>query len=180
MTNPLTPLDLITVPHPALRQKAMPVALVDDEIRTLLERMVLAMFKDDGAGLAANQVGLLKRLVVMELEKDNGEKEILKLVNPEITWKSAETEPYPQGCLSVPGVYADIIRPKEVEFCYLDENGKKQTRKGNGLLAHCIQHEIDHLNGVLFVDHLSPLKRKLLLQKSLKFVKQQIADKNLG
>ncbi len=163
-------LKVLKVPDPRLKKTAEPVAAVTDEIRGMLDDMLETMYADDGVGLAGNQVGILKRLIVLDCgEKDKPEP--LKLVNPEILEASPDVEPLTEGCLSVPEQWAEVIRPKKVRFRYLDENGKTVERETTGLLAHCLQHEIDHLNGILFVDKLSPLRRGILLRRALKLSK---------
>jgi peptide deformylase len=165
----MEPFKVLTVPDPRLKIKAQPVAQVDDTIRDILERMLITMYKEDGIGLAATQVDIHKRLIVIDL-RENDQSRPYKLVNPEIIWTSDALQPFPEGCLSVPGQYADVMRPNAIKVRYLDENGTAQVLEAEGLLADCLQHEIDHLNGILFVDHLSSLKRKLLIQKAAKTV----------
>ena len=159
----------LTVPDSRLKIKAQPVEQIDDTIRDILERMLITMYKEDGIGLAATQVNIHKRLVVMDI-RENEQYFPYKMVNPEIIWTSDCLHSFPEGCLSVPGQYAEVMRPKAIKVKYLDENGAAQLLEAEGLLADCMQHEIDHLNGILFVDHLSSLKRKLLIQKAAKAV----------
>ncbi len=169
---------VLIVPDPKLKEVADPVANVDDEIREILDRMTETMRYEDGVGLAATQVGIKKRLIVMDIpsetEHDHKEGEacehcqLYKLINPVIIEHSEETEPSQEGCLSIPGQYAEVTRYKSVTIAYLDENGDKQTLSGTGLLSHCIQHEIDHLDGKLFIDYLGGMKRKMMVQKARK------------
>jgi peptide deformylase len=159
-------LPVITVAEPKelalLKSPAEPVAAVDDELRRFMDDMLATMYDAHGIGLAANQVGVLKRVVVMDLKAGDSEAEPAPrfYVNPEIVWKSEETAPYEEGCLSIPGVYDEVVRPSKVRVRYLDYQGQPQEEEAEGLFAVCIQHEIDHLNGVLFIDYLSRLKRE--------------------
>lgn len=160
-------LPIVIAPEPVLKQKALPVEKVDDEIRQLLEDMLDTMYNAHGIGLAANQIGVLKRLIVVDVAEREGHDrgQPMKFINPEIISASAETSTYQEGCLSLPQQYADVERPVEVQVRYLDENGKQQEIHATGLLATCIQHEIDHIDGILFVDHLSKLKRDMVMKK---------------
>lgn len=163
---------IITLPDPLLKQKASPVQRVDDAIRRQMDVMLETMYEAPGIGLAANQVGLLNRVLVMDIaqrEEEDTRKPIV-MANPEIIWESEEPSLWEEGCLSIPGQYAEVERPLEVRVRYLDYDGKTQEATFEGLGSHCVQHEIDHLNGVLFIDHLSALKRNMLLKK---FRKQQ-------
>lgn len=183
----MKPYTVLTVPNPKLRHEAAPVAEVNDEIRTIFERMIVTMKVEDGIGLAATQVGIDKRLIVMNIEGDDDAHHhhdhdheggccghhhgtIHRLANPEIIEKSSEMQTLMDGCLSVPDQHAPVSRAKSVKIRYLDENNETKTLEADGLLAFCIQHEIDHLNGVLFVDHLSAMKRKLIVQRAMKVV----------
>ncbi len=166
---------IITVPDPVLKQVAAKVENVDDAIRKQMDRMLETMYKAPGIGLAANQVSLLNRVLVMDIaqrEEPETRKPIF-MVNPEIIWASEEPSFWEEGCLSIPGQYAEVERPLEVRVKYLDYNGKQQESVFEGLGSHCVQHEIDHLNGVLFIDHLSTLKRNMILKR---FKKQQAAE----
>ncbi len=154
-------LTVLTVPDARLRIKAKPVFVVDDMIKSVLNDMVETMHAEDGIGLAAPQVGISLRLVVISLDGET----IYKMVNPEITWRSNEERTCNEGCLSVPEQNAEIKRPKAIKMTYLDENGVKQSIESDDLLATCIQHEIDHLNGKLYIDYLSSLKRQLYINK---------------
>lgn len=158
----MSKLKVFEVPHPVLRQTADPVKVVTPEIKQLLSDMLETMYATHGVGLAGNQVGVLKRVVVVDCGDEKPEP--IKLVNPEIIEKSPEIICHNEGCLSVPREYADVERHAQVTVRYLDENGCEKTRTADGLLAIAFQHEIDHLDGKLFIDYLSPLKRKLLLK----------------
>ncbi len=143
-----------------LKQKSKPVAVVDDELRALMDDMLETMYEAPGIGLAAIQVGVPKRVIVMDLgQREGGEREPRYFVNPEITWSSVDLAPYEEGCLSIPEIYDEVERPAQVRLKYLDYNGKAVEEEADGLFAVCIQHEMDHLEGVLFIDHLSRLKR---------------------
>lgn len=164
-------LKIVFYPDERLRAVADVISVVDDSIRKIIDDMFETMYHDNGIGLAANQVGILKRVIVMDTEyhrAPDGARAPFCLVNPEISSASAETSSYNEGCLSIPGVYADVVRPKEVRVKYLDYNGESKEVEATGLLATCIQHEIDHINGKLFVDYLSPFKRNHLLKKMRK------------
>ena len=169
----MTKLTVIEIPDPVLYQKAEEVKEITPEIQTLLSDMLETMYKTNGVGLAGNQVGVLKRLVVIDCASKEEEADPIKMVNPKIIQKSEEMVCHNEGCLSIPREYADVIRHETVTVEYLDENGKKQQRTANGLLAIAIQHELDHLEGILFIDHLSPLKRKMLLKHLEKRRKRQ-------
>ena len=153
---------ILTVADPAdvavLKQVSQPVERVDDELRALMDDMLETMYAAPGIGLAAAQVGVLKRVIVMDLQ-ENDEKNPRFFVNPEIVWRSDETAPYEEGCLSVPEIYDEVERPARVRLTYLNYAGNRVEEEADGLYAVCIQHEMDHLEGVLFIDHLSRLKR---------------------
>jgi len=151
------------IPEPVLRQKAEKVAAVDASVRQTLSDMLETMYAGNGVGLAANQVGLLKRLVVIDCAGQDEEPQPIKMVNPEIIAHSDNKILHNEGCLSLPKEYADIERWEEVTVCYIDENGQKREITTGGLLAIAMQHEIDHLDGILFIDYLSKLKRDRLL-----------------
>ena len=170
-------LNLVRFPDPLLKKISKPVEKIDDELRKFLDDMLKTMYQENGIGLAAVQVGVLKRILVIHIQDDNRYEEEPKtnypegplfVINPEITYKSKEVSYCCEGCLSFPDITADVARPKEVEIKYLDYDGKKQILKADGLLATCIQHEIDHLNGITFVDHLTKLKREMLLKRLVK------------
>jgi len=163
-------LPIYTAPDPLLKTTSTPVEKVDEEIRKLVADMFETMYAAPGIGLAAIQVGVPKRLLVMDVVGKGKEEppQPLALINPEITWVSDDDVTYEEGCLSVPEHYADVVRPAEVEVSYLDLDGQPQQLRADGLLAICVQHEIDHLDGILFLDHLSALKRNMILRKLLK------------
>lgn len=169
----MTQMKVFEIPAPVLRQKAEPVAAVTPEIQQILADMLETMYATHGVGLAGNQVGILKRLVVMDCADKDAPPEPIKMVNPHIIDKSPEIACNSEGCLSVPREYADVERHEWVTVRYLDENGQEQTRTASGLLGICIQHETDHLDGKLFIDYLSPLKRARLLKHLDKRRKRQ-------
>ena len=155
---------ILTEPDQFLRQKSQNVESVDDEIRRLMQDMLETMYAAPGIGLAAIQVGVPKRIIVIDLSKEE-EKKPLYFVNPRVILKSNSNATYEEGCLSVPGQFAEIARPDRCHVTYLDYNGKQQELKAEGLLATCIQHEIDHLEGILFIDYLSKLKKSFIVKK---------------
>ena len=151
-----------------LKRVSAPVAGVDDELRALMDDMLETMYAAPGIGLAAIQVGTPKRVLVMDVARDEEPKTPRYFVNPEILWASEETAVFEEGCLSVPEIWDDVERPARIRCEYLDRDGNKQVLEADGLLATCLQHEMDHLNGVLFIDHLSRLKRSMALKKLAK------------
>ena len=155
---------ILTEPDPFLRQKSSDVDIVNDDIRKLMDDMLETMYDAPGIGLAAIQVGVPKRIIVIDLSKEE-EKKPLYFINPKIILKSNNNAIYEEGCLSVPGQFAEIHRPDSCQIDYLDYNGKKKNLKTEGLLATCIQHEIDHLEGILFIDYLSKLKKNMIIKK---------------
>ncbi len=171
--------DILTVPHPVLKQVSTPVAEVTDDLRRLMDDMLETMYDAPGIGLAAVQVGEPVRVIVMDLQEKpadapedaEGVKKPRYFVNPEIVWKSEDLAPYEEGCLSVPEVYDEVQRPARVRLKYLDYNGNAVEEEADGLFAVCIQHEMDHLEGVLFIDHLSKLKRDRAVTKVKKLRK---------
>ncbi len=166
-------LAILIVPHPGLRKTARPVKAEDKEaLRDLIPALYATMYKAPGIGLAAPQVGRLLRLLVIDL-KPEGTPTPLTMINPEIVAKSEELATREEGCLSLPDQYAEVTRPARIKARYEDESGMRREIAAEGLLAACIQHEIDHLNGVLFVDYLSPLKRNMLLRKLAKEQKEK-------
>ena len=156
---------ILTEPNPFLRQKSKLVDKVDDSIRELMDDMVETMYNAPGIGLAAIQVGVPKRVIVIDLSRDGEEKSPMYFVNPEIVSSSNNDATYEEGCLSVPGQFAEIDRPDKCHLKFLDYNGNKKELKAEGLLATCIQHEIDHLEGILFIDYLSKLKKTMIIKK---------------
>ena len=163
---------IVIEPDPILRKKSEILEKVDDELRKLLDDMLETMYSAPGIGLAAVQVGILKRLIVIDISKEKDKKNPLFLINPEIISKSKSTSTYEEGCLSLPGHFAEIERPAECHIKYIDYEGKKREIKANGLLSTCIQHEVDHLNGVLFIDYLSKLKKDMIIKKLVKHKKE--------
>ena len=163
-------LPILEVPDPRLKAKAAPVAEVDAELRKLADDMLETMYKAPGIGLAANQVGVMKRVCVVDVadRKAGEEPRPMVLVNPDIAWRSEDEETVEEGCLSLPNQYADVTRPRSVRVRYLDLEGTEQEVAAEGLLARCLQHEIDHLDGVLFIDRISALKRNMILRKLAK------------
>lgn len=168
--------EIITVPDPVLKQQAQEVASITPDIQKQMDKMLATMYDAPGIGLAANQVGLLNRVLVMDLSRREEEPQgaPIFMANPEIIWESEEMSVLEEGCLSIPQQYADVERPAQVRVKYLDYNGQQAELEAAGLLSHCVQHEIDHLNGVLFIDYLSSLKRNMILRKLDKMKKQNI------
>tara|TARA_B100000963_G_scaffold88446_1_gene75978 strand:- start:6052 stop:6576 length:525 start_codon:yes stop_codon:yes gene_type:complete len=163
---------ILIEPDPILRKKSDPLEKIDTDLKKLMDDMLDTMYQAPGIGLAAVQLGILKRLIVIDISKDDEKKNPLFLVNPEIIHKSKKTSTYEEGCLSLPGFFAEIERPAECNIKYLDYDGKEKKLKATGLLATCIQHEIDHLDGVLFIDYLSKLKRDMIIKKLVKHKKE--------
>ena len=159
-------LPILEYPDPRLRKKAKPVVTVDDDIKRLVDDMFETMIDSHGIGLAASQVDVHQRVIVMDLMEDGSQPRVF--INPEIEVLNDTTEPYDEGCLSVPGFYETVARPSNVMISALDREGKPFKETASGLLAICIQHEIDHLEGKLFVDYLSPLKRQIIRKKMKK------------
>ncbi len=156
---------IITEPNKILRQKSKPVETVGKEERNIMDDMLETMYHANGIGLAAIQIGIPKRIIVMDISKNKEKKNPMYFVNPIIKNKNSEKSTYEEGCLSVPNYFAEIDRPKKCEVDYLDYDGKKKTLSADGLLATCIQHEIDHLEGILFIDYLSKLKKTMIVKK---------------
>ena len=156
---------ILTEPNKLLRQISQPVERVGDAERELMNDMLETMYAANGIGLAAVQIGVPKRIIVMDLSKEENKKLPMYFVNPVITKKNNEKKTYEEGCLSVPNQFAEIDRPSKCEIEYLDYNGNKQNLQAEGLLATCIQHEIDHLEGILFIDYLSKLKKEIIIKK---------------
>jgi peptide deformylase len=159
---------IITAPDPRLKIKARPVAAVDDGIRRLMDDMLETMRKAIGIGLAAPQVGVAKRVIVLDVAREGEEAQPIMLANPEILWRSPELATFSEGCLSLPEHYAEVTRPDKIRLRYLDYQNEIREIEASGLLATCLQHEIDHLDGVLFVDHISLVKRGMILRKLAK------------
>ena len=163
---------ILTEPNPFLRQKSKPVDKVDDSVRELMDDMLETMYKAPGIGLAAIQIGIPKRIIVLDISKNPEKKEPMYFVNPEIVSASKNDATYEEGCLSVPGQFAEIDRPDKCHVKYLDYNGETKELKAEGLLATCIQHEMDHLEGILFIDYLSKLKKSMIIKKLSKQKKE--------
>ncbi len=163
---------ILTEPDPILRKKCEPLEKVDEETKKLMDDMLDTMYAAPGIGLAAIQVGILKRLVVIDISKEEEKKKPIFLINPQIIHQSKNTSVYEEGCLSLPGQFAEIERPAECTIKYIDYNGKEKELKADGLLATCIQHEVDHLNGILFIDYLSKLKKDMIIKKLVKQKKE--------
>ncbi|MBN9558938.1 MAG: peptide deformylase [Alphaproteobacteria bacterium] len=159
---------IITAPDPRLKTVSEAVDRVDDSIRKLADDMVDSMYAADGIGLAAIQIGVPKRMLVMDLDQKDGGRNPRLFINPKVVWASEEMAKMEEGCLSVPEVWEDVERPARITAEYLDRDGALQTLEADGLLATCLQHEIDHLNGVLFIDHISRLKRGIVMRKLTK------------
>lgn len=156
-------LPILTIPDTRLKAKCKSLTNVDGRVATLMDDMLETMYKAPGIGLAAPQIGLLERVIVVDVSENRSD--ALAMVNPELIWTSDEQAITQEGCLSIPEIYAEVTRPKMVRVRYVDRGGEVREMDADGLLATCIQHEIDHLNGVLFIDHLSSLKRNMLLRK---------------
>ncbi|AFS47991.1 peptide deformylase [alpha proteobacterium HIMB5] len=156
---------ILTEPNKILRQISQPVESVGKEEQLLMDDMLETMYSANGIGLAAIQVGIPKRIIVMDLSKDENKKEPMYFVNPVIKNKNPVKSTYEEGCLSVPNQFAEIDRPSKCDIEFLNYNGNKQTISAEGLFATCIQHEMDHLEGILFIDHLSKLKKSMILKK---------------
>jgi len=161
-------LPIITAPDPRLKIKARPVAQVDAKVRRLMDDMLETMYQAVGIGLAAPQVGAALRVLVIDVAREGEKPKPMRIANPEILWRSEETILASEGCLSLPEHYADVARPKAIRLRYLDHENEIREIEAEGLLATCLQHEIDHLDGVLFVDHISTLKRSMILRKLVK------------
>ena len=165
---------ILIEPNKILRQKSKSVEKVDREVQQLMNDMLDSMYAAPGIGLAAIQIGIPKRVIVMDISKDNKNKNPMCFVNPEIVWKGTDKLIYEEGCLSVPDQFAEIERSKSCDVKFLDYSGEPQFLKTEGLLATCIQHEIDHLEGILFIDYLSKLKKSMIIKKLSKHKKENI------
>jgi peptide deformylase len=163
--------EILKIPDKRLRLVSEPVKRVDAAIRALVEDMFETMYDAPGIGLAAIQVGVAKRVVTMDLSKKEGAHKPLVFINPEITWASDETATHEEGCLSIPEFYEEVERPSQVKVKYLGLDGKAHEIEADGLFATCLQHEIDHVNGILFIDHISKLKRDRVIKKFTKAAK---------
>jgi peptide deformylase len=171
---------LVILPDPVLRQVSKPVERVDDDLRRLADDMLETMYDAPGIGLAAIQIGVPLRLLVVDLAKEDQPKEPQVLVNPRILAHGDTASVYEEGCLSIPEYYAEVERPATVTVAYLDRDGNERTVEADGLMATCLQHEIDHLNGVLFIDHISKLKRDMVVRKFRKLAKDKPAPSRLA
>jgi len=168
-------LSIITAPDPRLKIKARPVDAVDAKVRRLMDDMLETMYQAIGIGLAAPQVGCSSRVIVLDVAREGEKPQPLKLANPDILWRSSELATFSEGCLSLPEHYADVERPVKIRLRYLDYQNEIREIETEGLLATCIQHEIDHLDGVLFVDHISMVKRGMILRKLAKAKRSRTA-----
>jgi peptide deformylase len=174
---------IITLPDQRLRIVAKPVSVVDDRIRALIDDLLETMYDAPGIGLAATQIAVDQRVIVLDVAKRKDEsaaKEPIGLINPEILWASEELSTYEEGCLSIPEYYEEVERPARVRVGYLDREGRAQEIEADGILATCLQHEIDHLNGVLFIDHISRLKRERVIKKFIKAAKFETPVRKRG
>ena len=165
-------LEIILAPDPRLKAKAKPVKAVDDDVRKLMDDMLDSMHSAQGIGLASTQVGDPRRVIVVDISGPDEDPAPIRLANPELVWTSDEERSHEEGCLSLPEQYAEVVRPEYIRVRYLDETGETRELETEGMLATCIQHEMDHLDGVLFVDHISSLKRGIILRKLTKAKKQ--------
>jgi peptide deformylase len=168
----MAPRPILIIPDKKLRTRSAAVGKITPELHKLVEDMFETMYEAPGIGLAAIQIGVAKRVVTMDLAKKEGEKEPRVFINPEITWSSEEKSTYEEGCLSIPEIHEDVDRPARVRIKFLDLDGKVHEEEADDLYATCIQHEIDHLNGVLFIDHISKLKRDRIVKKFSKAAKR--------
>ena len=179
---------IITLPNPILKRKSKPIEKVNSEVKKIMDEMLKTMYREKGIGLAAPQVSINKRIIVMDVsprpglkryqEEKNKEKQVVKqnpiqMANPEITWISEKKETDQEGCLSIPNFMGDVTRPSSCKVKYLDKNGESKELHAEGLLARCIQHEVDHINGILFIDHLSKIKKDMILRKIKKQQKEK-------
>ena len=167
--------EIIIAPDPVLRRKADKVEAVDGRIRSLMDDMLETMYDAPGIGLAAPQIGVLERVVVVDVSAKDEERQPLRMANPTVVWTSVDIVTFEEGCLSLPEHFAEVARRAEAKIRYLDENNEAQELHAKQLLATCIQHEIDHLEGILFVDYLSALKRNMILRKLTKLKKATAA-----
>ncbi|HET8545694.1 MAG TPA: peptide deformylase [Pseudolabrys sp.] len=172
--------DILIIPDKRLRLKSEPVKTIDKTLRALIDDMFETMYAAPGIGLAAIQIGAPQRVVIMDLAKKDEPKQPQVFINPEVSWVSDEKATYEEGCLSIPEYYEEVERPKSVKVNYLDLDLKPQEIEADGLLATCLQHEIDHINGVLFIDHISKLKRDMVMKKFKKAAKKTEGAKPLS
>lgn len=173
----MSALSILIHPDPRLKKVAKPVGAVTKELRTLADAMLQTMYEAPGIGLAAPQVGVLKRMFVMDcIKEDDATPEPTVLLNPEVTWVSEAMNTHEEGCLSIPDMYADVERPAEARVRWMDLDGKMQEEQFDGLWATCVQHEIDHLDGRLFIDYLKPLKRQMITRKMVKLKREKARE----
>jgi len=165
-------LPIVVAPDPRLKVKTEPVDAVDDNVRKLMDDMLETMYDAPGIGLAAPQVGDSRSVIVVDVSRDKEDPQPIRMANPELVWESEEEGIHEEGCLSLPDQFAEVVRPEQVRVRYLDENNESQEIEADGILATCVQHEMDHLKGTLFVDHISSLKRNMILRKLAKIKKQ--------
>lgn len=170
-------LEIIHAPDPRLKKKAQPVGTVSDATRRKLADMLETMYAEEGIGLAGPQVGILERLVVVDLAREGEDPQPMKMVNPEVIAVSAAKAVFNEGCLSLPDQFAEVSRPETITLRWLDEHGTAHQQEMTGLMATCIQHEIDHLDGTLFVDHITPLRRQIILRKLTKWKRDRAKAK---
>ena len=170
----MTVRDILILPDKRLRLVSKPVAKIDAATKKLVEEMFETMYDAPGIGLAAIQIGVPRRMLVIDVAREGEDKQPQVFINPEILKSSEERSVYEEGCLSIPDYYAEVERPAVITLKYLDRDGKEQTIDADGLLATCLQHEIDHLNGVLFIDHISRLKREMVIKKFTKAAKSKV------
>ncbi len=167
-------LDILSIPHPVLRQIAAPVDSFDKELRRFADEMLATMYAAPGIGLAAPQVGVSKRMAVIDIAKREEQPPNPHIfINPEVVWRSEDRSVYEEGCLSIPEFYEDVTRPASVRVKYIDIDGNPREIEADGLMATCLQHEIDHLNGVLFIDYISKLKRDRVVKKFAKLARRE-------
>ena len=168
-------LDIIVAPDPRLKITAKAVKAVDDDVRALMDDMLESMHVANGIGLAAPQVGDSRRVIIVDISRAEEDPDPIRMANPELLWVSDEEGNHEEGCLSLPEQFAEVERPESIRVRYLDRSGEEQELDATGILATCIQHEMDHLDGILFVDHISSLKRKMILRKLSKAKKMATA-----
>ena len=166
-------LRIVLAPDPVLKLKCEAVASIDDDVRRLLDDMLETMYDAPGIGLSAPQVASTRRVIVCDVAREGEAPQPHRMINPAITWRSGENVQAEEGCLSIPDHYGEVSRFREIKVTYLDPEGESQELEANGLLSACLQHEIDHLDGVLFIDYLTPLKRNMVLRKMKKLKRQQ-------
>ena len=164
---------ILKIPDPLLRKVSEPVTSINKEVKHLMDDMLETMYAAPGIGLAAVQIGILKRVIVIDLAKEDEPKKPLYIINPKILWKSEDLISREEGCLSIPGHFAEVARPSKCKVQYLDYNGKTQIINADDLLSTCIQHEVDHCDGILFIDYLSKLKKDMILKKLIKTKKEK-------